>query len=319
MGPCGRRDRSALGDRSIEAQAELQLEMACSDLRLPERAGHGARALELLEDLGDDLRLGNLLLNLGVSSANEGRWDEARAFYERSAAAYRRAGDVVGAASTLNNEAEILTDQGRIDEAEARLFDARRIYRSAGYEWGVTLTTSGLSRLALRRGRVDEAHHLLDRAEAEFLELDSTALVIDTRVRQVELLVYEGRVDEADALAGHVDAELAAFGHIAMLPATMLRLRAMIDLQRGAFDSARRRFESAMAAAEAEDIAYEIALALAGLGAINRARGHGPIRRARRVWRSCAQASVSWPCRRCRSGQTPVLRSSWPAEVTSGR
>ncbi|MBV9951757.1 MAG: tetratricopeptide repeat protein [Acidimicrobiia bacterium] len=283
----------ALGDRSIEAQAELQLEMACSDLRLPERVGHGARSLELLEDLGDDLRLGNLLLNLGVSSANEGRWDEARACYERSAAAYRQAGDVVGAASTLNNEAEILTDQGRIDDAETRLLDARRIYRSAGYEWGVALTTSGLSRLALRRGRVDEAHELLDRAEAEFRDLDSTALVIDTRVRQVELLVYEGRVEDACALADDVDTELEAFGHVAMLPATMLRLRAMLDLQRGSLDSARRGFESAIVAAEAEDIAYEVALALAGLDAIDRAAGRdADAGRATRLAELCAGLGV---------------------------
>ncbi len=265
-----------LGDEFIEATAELQLEMACSDLRRPDRAAHGARALELFEKLGDDLRLGHLLLNLGVSEYNEGRWDEAVSYYARSAEAYGRVGDVVGAASTLNNEAEILTDQGRIDEAEARLENARRIYRSAGYQWGVALTTSGFSRLALRRGDIDRAHERLDRAEVEFRELDSAALVLDTRVRQVECLVVEGRDADALTLAGEVAEEMRAFGLVPILPITLSRYRATALLRTGDVAGAAEELDRALGAARADGVLYEVALCLAALEAVARADGRDP-------------------------------------------
>ncbi|MFN8016711.1 MAG: tetratricopeptide repeat protein [Acidimicrobiales bacterium] len=267
----------AIGEVALQAQAHLQLEMVYSDLGHPDRARHGDAALALFTELGDDLKLGHLHLNLGVSAYNEGRWDEALRSYARSADAYGRAGDVVGAASTHNNTAEILTDQGRYDEARAELEVARRGYRAAAYAWGTALTTSGLSRLAVRAGDFSTAHALLDTAEQEFATLDSAALVLDTRVRQVECLVAERRGTEALALAELVTAELAAFGSVPLLPAALARLRGWALVLEGRQGDGRAALEQARHLAADEDATFEVLLAVASLVALDRAEGRPPV------------------------------------------
>ena len=139
----GAADAERAGDQAALAQAHLQLEMACSELDLPEREEHARLALDLFESLDDPLGLANLHLNLGVSCYNEGRWDEALVHYGASIDAYQRIGDAIGAESARNNQAEILTDQGRYEEASGRLAEARRALKAANYRIGITVTSSG--------------------------------------------------------------------------------------------------------------------------------------------------------------------------------
>ena len=185
------------GSRRGVAQAELQLEMCCSELGLPERAAHGLRALELFELLDDHLGLANLRLNLGVSCYNEARWDQALHHYSRSIVEYELVGDLVGAAATTNNRAEILTDQGRDAEALDALEEARRGLKAANYRIGVAITSSGLGRLATRRGDFAAAATWLSQARDEFVALDAAQLVADTDVRLIELDLWRGDVKAA--------------------------------------------------------------------------------------------------------------------------
>ena len=82
-------EAATIGDRRSIAEAHLQLEMACSELHRPQRADHARLALGLFEALDDDLGLGNLLLNIGVSEYNEGNWTRAVESYRRSSRHYR--------------------------------------------------------------------------------------------------------------------------------------------------------------------------------------------------------------------------------------
>ena len=189
----GAADAERAGDQAALAQAHLQLEMACSELDLPEREEHARLALDLFESLDDPLGLANLHLNLGVSCYNEGRWDEALVHYGASIDAYQRIGDAIGAESARNNQAEILTDQGRYEEASGRLAEARRELKAANYRIGIAVTSSGQARVALRTGRLDDAALLLDEAAREFVALNSTNMVVDTNIRRVELLLWSGR------------------------------------------------------------------------------------------------------------------------------
>ncbi|MBA2282677.1 MAG: tetratricopeptide repeat protein [Acidimicrobiia bacterium] len=255
-------DAEAAGDRRAQAQAHLQLEMTMSYLGDPDHRSHGAAALALFEALGDDLGLGNLLLNMGVSAYDEGDWGGALRSYERSGAAYRRAGDVIGEASATNNRAEILTDQGRTDDAGEALTEARQVFTATGYRTGVAYTTSGRARLALRAGRFDEAHALIDEARAEFTRLGSDDMVVDSDVRLVEILLAEGRA--ADALAGA--RALGEIAGIAFLPVTLARLEGQALLALGRGEEARPILGSALAAARAAGIRFEEARCLLALG-----------------------------------------------------
>lgn len=258
------------------AQAHLQLEMVYSELGWKvERARHGAYALGLFERLDDRLGLANLHLNLGVSQYNEANWPQALDHYERSAHYYRLVGDTIGAEAARNNRAEILTDQGRLDEAASVLVDVERALKAARYQLGVAITTSGRARVALHCGRLTTAEALLEEARRAFGELDARHMVLDTDVRRVEHLVWAGRIDEAVALAESAERDLAELGPVAVLPATLARLRGWAALHVGDADLAARHFSCALELARAEEFTYEVVLAhdallLAGRGEAER-------------------------------------------------
>ncbi len=252
------------GDARLEAQAHLQLEMACSESAQPDRADHhGAEALRRFEELSDDLGLGNLHLNLGVSAYNASDWDRALAEYDAASVAYERAGDVIGEASARNNQAEILTDQGRLEEAAQALDDARRTFAGTGYLTGLAYTVSGRARVALRQGRMDDAHRLLDDARARFVELGADGMIVDTDLRRAEVFIDERRFDEALELLDGLVPEVQG---VALLPITLARLRGWALRGAGDETGGRASFEEALAAAVRDGVPFDEARCLHALG-----------------------------------------------------
>jgi tetratricopeptide (TPR) repeat protein len=255
---------TVLGDQRLVAQVHMHLEVMLTDLGNPAAVQHGEAALALLRELGDDVRLANVLLNLGWTAFLRSDWTTALSYYAESRTAYRRAGDVVGAALAQNNEAELLTDQGRYDEARSLLDDARRVWRAAGYRVGVVMTTSGLSRLELRAGRIGSAEAMLAEALDEFRVLGAMSYVLDASVRQVECLLYANRPGEAIALATRIERELASAA-VPVLPATLARFHGMALLQRGDRGAAVVKLREAVAAARHAEADYEVARCLEAL------------------------------------------------------
>ncbi|MAT06182.1 MAG: hypothetical protein CL424_14175 [Acidimicrobiaceae bacterium] len=261
-------------------QAHLQLEMTYSELGCrDERAHHGLRALELLQRADDRLGLANLHLNLGVSRYNEADWSTALEHYDRSADYYRQIGDTIGAEAARNNQAEILTDQGVIDEAAAMLESVERTLRAARYQLGIAITTSGRARLALRRGELEVAGELLTLARSSFVELDARHFVVDTDVRRVEHLVWSEQGDEAERLADQVAHDLVEYGSVAVLPATLARLRGWAAMLRHDQERAWDCFEEALELSSAESFDYEVALALDALVETRHGRANDDARR----------------------------------------
>jgi class 3 adenylate cyclase/tetratricopeptide (TPR) repeat protein len=254
------------GDDAALAQAHLQLEMMYSDIGDQRCVQHGEDALKLFTALGDDLGLGTLLLNLGVSAATGTAWDDAVDYYAQSADAYDRAGHEVAAWCSRNNLSEVLTDQGHYDAANEILLEARRVFRAASYQWGIAITASGLSRIALRTHDLAGAGRLLDEAIALFAELGSRAYGLDAQVRRVEWLVFAGRPEEAielaDALAVDIAREEAQTGPVGALPVTLDRFRAWALLAQDRADEARACCESVRARAAANGFVFEEAMAL---------------------------------------------------------
>ena len=232
-------------DRRLLAQAHLLAEWCCACLRLPERIEHETAAMELLTELDDSIALANLLLNLGVSAWQECRVPDALASFRRSSECYQRAGDVLGAALASNNVAEILTLQFNLDDAEALLVEARRITQAADYPHGVLTTVSGLSRIAAWRGEIAEALALQTDALTGFRAFRADDQVVDSLVRLVEIHVLAG---DAGALTAHDVAAAAVdrLGEVAVIPATLARLRARALLLAGRLPEGRSSFEKAL-------------------------------------------------------------------------
>ena len=253
----------AKGAQHQMAQAHLQLEMACGEIGLPGRAEHAAAAQSLFAAAGDDLGLGNLLLNLGVSAYNESDWTTSLDCYEQAAASFRRAGDVIGEATVINNRAEILTDQGRLDEASQCLEDARRVFRATRFEIGVAATTSARGRIALRNGSVAEAEALYDEARTEFERLGSQALVVDLDARRAELIAMHGDAAEAVRVCEEAQRELEAYGGLPVVAIAVRRYSAIALARLGRVEEARAAADDALERARAAGILHEVALALA--------------------------------------------------------
>lgn len=264
----GLSDAEARDDTDALAQAFMLLEIIAAETGDPRRMEYEERALGLTRELGDERRFGSLLLNLGLSAANESRWDDAAVHYAEAELRFHAVGHVVGSALVANNRAEVLTDQGRYEEARPLLEESRRAFRAARYEVGVAITTSGLSRLDVRAGRFAEAHAGLDDADARFRRLRAGLYVADTLVRQVECLVCEGRPEEALTAADAAAKELAAVGSGTMLPITLARLRACALAQQGREADARAEIDRALVHARDDHVDYEIAACLDALVAI---------------------------------------------------
>ena len=253
---------TAAGDTDVLAQAYLLLEIIAAESGDSQRAAYEALALRYAHELGDQRRLGSLLLNCGLSAANESRWDDAAAHYRTAERCYLAVGHVVGRALVANNRSEVLTDQGHYDEANVLLHDSRRAFRAANYAVGIALTTSGLSRIAVRANEFIEAHKLLDEAEAQFRAIGADAYIADTLVRQVECLVWEGRSDEALEAATHADALLSRSGHHAGLELAVLRYRSLAHAQLGDVPVALEILAAALAQARDIEAWFEVAACL---------------------------------------------------------
>jgi class 3 adenylate cyclase/tetratricopeptide (TPR) repeat protein len=258
------------GELRLRAQAHLLAEWCCTTLGRPERLHHEQEAERLLAELDDSVGLANLYLNLGVSAWQEHRVDDAVSRFQAAAERYRRAGDVVGAALADNNVAEILTLQVRLDPARELLEQSLRVTRAAAYPLGVAIATSGLARVAAWTGDLERALELQTAALGRFEELGAGDYVVDAlaRLAEIHLLRALAEVERATEVLDRADREVGEHGEVAVVPATLARLRAYALIQRGRIDGARAMLDRAAELAARDDAAYESALVLLGQGRV---------------------------------------------------
>ncbi len=249
-------DADAGADRGRLAHAYYLSHIAAvnSGRRDPE---HRDKALAILEEVGDLARLTNLQNNVGIEAYFDGRWNDALDWYRRSGESASRVGDVVNVARAQSNEAEILSDRGQLDEARALFEQALRAWRAADYRVGIALATANLGRVMARSGQFADAHRLLEDALAQFEELGAEAFVGETQARLAECLVLEGRHKEASAAL----TPLLGVGSPQLAIAERLAGYAVMQSRAG-FAKAKPHFEASLAAAQAANALYEVALTL---------------------------------------------------------
>ncbi len=137
---------------AVVAHACYLVENGYTRLNLPDRGTRYDQALEIYRRLGDLSGEAKVLNNLGTEAYFRGEWHDATRFWEGSAEAADRSGNVVLSATLRNNLAEIDIDQGRLERAEELLRRALDEFRGAGYRLGVAFGYANLARIELRSG-----------------------------------------------------------------------------------------------------------------------------------------------------------------------
>jgi tetratricopeptide (TPR) repeat protein len=249
-------------DMPTLAHAYYLLHLVYATSGSPERAAFRGLALPIYEELGDLSGQAAVLNNLGLEAYYEGRWDAARALYERSRDLRHRTGDVSKVAVATNNIGEILSDQGRLAEAEELFHQATQVADAAGHELTSQVARSNLGRAAARAGRFDEAEKMLEGALRSFRAMRSTVFVVETEARLAELDAARSRPDDALARAEVALRGAREAGGLAPVEALLHRVMGVARAERGDADAARASLDESLAIARKADAPYEVALTL---------------------------------------------------------
>jgi tetratricopeptide (TPR) repeat protein len=170
--------------------------------------------------------MGNVLNNLGVDAYYRGNWNEALDLYARSGDARQRAGDVIGAAASINNASEIYSDQGKLDEAIGGFRHALYVWESSAFPVGIALASINLGRALTRGGEFEEAAEALARGLELFTEMGAESYIHETRLRMAELKLFERQYAEAAAAASELLGAAGTDDSTEMLRAGLYRIQA---------------------------------------------------------------------------------------------
>lgn len=190
-------DAAAAGDRAELARVFYLLAWAFKETGDPAFPAYRDAARPIYEELGDDYGLGTALNNLGADAYDDGDWAAARAFYERSAAAKERAGDLMNVAMCDYNLAELLTHQGHLVEAARRLDRAVTIWEPSRYGVGLALARLVRGLGAMQAGDLEAAGTELAAARDGLAALGAGGLLFEARLGELEWRVRSGDLEGA--------------------------------------------------------------------------------------------------------------------------
>jgi class 3 adenylate cyclase/tetratricopeptide (TPR) repeat protein len=247
----------ASGDE-VSLAASLNV-LATAEVMLGRReAGtHWEEALAIRERREELAQQADVTGNLGGLAWFEGRWDDARALYERSADAARRAGNVVQSALAQANLGELLVAQGRLDEAADALTESVATLRAVGYTEGAIFAESQLGRAEAIQGDMDAASTRMTRLLDEVGDTKPT-VAVDLASALAEALTEAG--NPADGLTTLETALAAAGGNAGVYAVAAERVRGRALARVGRHDEAAGALDAAIAEAEASGLGYERAL-----------------------------------------------------------
>ena len=194
-------DAEAVDAKKALAHALAGLDLARNALGERDRAVSSHRALEIYDELGDLVKKGGVLNNLGLLAYYSGRWNEALDFYRRAREAWEQAGDTRSVSMASFNVGEILSAQGRLDEAEPLLREAERASRASGGATDVAESLVETAMLDARRRRLAPALAQLDEARRAFEAAEDANALVLIDARTAEALVLGGNLDRAAQIA----------------------------------------------------------------------------------------------------------------------
>lgn len=210
----------------------------------------GEQAIEILERLGQVERSVGVMNNLGAFAYWEGNWNEAVDWYGRAIDAALRSGNVLHAADTRVNLAELLINQRNLDRARPLLDEAERIYVSSRVLKGMPFLRMQQGRLLIASGEFEEAIAVLEPLFVDQMTSRDASEDPEIAVHLAEALVGAHRAREAlDALERF---EALAPDEAAGMTAIIERVRGLAFSSLGDGDEASGRFALALEAATEE-------------------------------------------------------------------
>ncbi|HEX6219556.1 MAG TPA: adenylate/guanylate cyclase domain-containing protein, partial [Acidimicrobiia bacterium] len=158
---------------------------------------HGPRAIEIYQRLGLLERSVGVMNNLGAFAYFEGNWDQAVDWYQQSLEAAERSGNVLEAALTRTNIAEVRIGQRRFDEASRLLQEARRVYEASKADHYLPLVSLLQCRLDLAEGPDESTVATLRALLESQLQTTGAQWVNETAVALGDALIAVGMTEEA--------------------------------------------------------------------------------------------------------------------------
>jgi tetratricopeptide (TPR) repeat protein len=228
----------------------------------PDAELHGETALRIFEQLGDLTEQAQMLNNMALQRAAEGRWPDALLMFARAADTHRRLGDASNAADSDNNRAEVLVRQGRPDEALPLLQNTLRVARAVGDEDLVALVRKEMGKAHSRAGDVATGLILLEEARAELTRLREPQEVVDVDIASAEAHLLAGRPEQALILIEGALIEAAAI-HAARLLPSAYRVQAAALFAKGEVAQARAALAEGLRRSSSPDVAHERGFLLA--------------------------------------------------------
>ena len=234
----------------------------------------GPEAIEILERLNKLEASAGIMNNMGAFAYLEGHWDEAVNWYRQGVNAAERAGNVLEAANTRANMAEVLASQRKFEEALPLLEDAERTARASAAGWIIPFVRLQLGRAAIGLGQHDRGITELGSLFEEQLEVGGSLDKPETAIYLGEALIKVGRSEEA--LGNLASMEEKAPQAAQRVRAGVARIRGLaleaLGDSQGALDVLRTGIESAIATGNQ----YEEALLLEARGQLQRRAGMAP-------------------------------------------
>lgn len=191
-------------EQAVLAHSLNLLESNYTSLNHPDRGIHAQRALEIYHRSKDLVGEAKVLNNLGIDAYFLGDWNTALECWSRAGDAAEKAGDVVTAASAINNLAEIERDRGNLLEAQRNFHRALQMYRGARFRFGVAYARTNLGRTEVAAGNYHDADEHFDSAIAFYrdqaslgMELEATAGKLDGRVASGDVAGAVPLLDQA--------------------------------------------------------------------------------------------------------------------------
>jgi predicted ATPase/class 3 adenylate cyclase len=157
-------------------------------------------SLSIREELGDTIGMAKTLNGMGVIANEEGRNEDAEAFYVRSAGLHRRAGNPDGEARATANLANVRCAQGDFVRGRQLYEEALAVFRHTGNGTMAAMTLHNLSNAHAELGNLDEALACIRQALTERRALGDVVGTASSTADLARLLVCQGQVEEAQGL-----------------------------------------------------------------------------------------------------------------------
>jgi hypothetical protein len=185
-------------------------------------------------------------VRLGTIAFLEGRYGEAREFYDRGVALLRDAGDRRGEAVALANFGMFLYNDGRVAEAEQSLRRALTLHQETGDRVRESIARMELGLCAIETKSLLEARDVFEHALSLHREVRNSRWEAFTLIELAHLADDEGRFDEGERHFAKVVA-IAPSLFDPYLDAHVAATRGMMQARRGRAADARAAFDEGLA------------------------------------------------------------------------